>query len=293
VGHAGGVLGSRALLVLMPSLLLVAGPCGTDDPPDPVCEGQGIDTRLDVEYRAGSDVALDLYAPALDEGCEPVPIVVFVHGGGFVTGDKGNRIDDKVELFTGEGWAFASVDYGLAPASVFPEPERDLGAAVAWLRDHAGEFGGDPDRIALTGHSAGAYLVAVATTGPEVDVPCAVSLDTDDFDLPAAMAAGGQPALVLQAHVGTDPAVWEEASPQHRVQRGDGGLPAFLLVTRGTMARRLSNAAFADALRAAGADATVLDARPLTHEQVNEAVGQDGEAIVTPALLDHLEACFS
>jgi acetyl esterase/lipase len=282
------------LLGLSPLLLAASGPCDPPVEPDPVCDGQGVETTLDVAYRDGSDVALDLYAPVRDDGCDPIPIVVYLHGGGFVTGDKGNRIDDKVELFTGQGWAFASVNYRLAPDAQYPGPEEDVAAALDWLRDHAGEFGGDPDRIALTGHSAGAYLTAIVATGPDPGLRCAVSLDTDDFDLPAGIARGGQPAQVLLAHVGSDPAVWEEASPQHRVGRGAprDDLPSFLLVTRGTLARRASNATFAAAIEAAGGTAEVVDARPLTHEEVNEAVGQEGDTLVTPPLLAHLDACL-
>jgi acetyl esterase/lipase len=282
------------LLALTPALLLASGPCDPPVEPDPVCAGQGVTTALDVRYREGADVALDLYTPVMDEGCAPIPIVVYVHGGGFAVGDKANRIQDKVDLFTGEGWAFASVNYGLLPDSTYPEPEDDVAAALDWLRANAGDFGGDPARIALTGHSAGAYLVAVVATGADPGVQCAVSLDTDDFDLPAGIARGGDPAQMLLAHFGTDPAVWQEASPLHRVQRGDAGddLPSFLLVTRGTLARRQSNAQFAAAIQDAGATATVLDARPLSHEGVNEAVGADGESVVTPALLTHLEGCL-
>jgi acetyl esterase/lipase len=227
------------LLGLSPLLLAASGPCDPPVEPDPVCDGQGVETTLDVAYRDGSDVALDPYAPVRDDGCDPIPIVVYLHGGGFVTGDKGNRIDDKVELFTGQGWAFASVNYRLAPDAQYPGPEEDV-------------------------------------------------------DRPAGIARGGQPAQVLLAHVGSDPAVWEEASPQHRVGRGAprDDLPSFLLVTRGTLARRASNATFAAAIEAAGGTAEVVDARPLTHEEVNEAVGQEGDTLVTPPLLAHLDACL-
>ena len=89
---------------------------------------------------------------------------------------------------------------------------------------------------------------------------------------------------------GEDPEVWRAASPVRNVAEG-GGTPRSLVVTRGGEARRATAAAFVDALESAGADATLLDARPLDHAQVNAAVGAPDDQVVTPTLLEFLGDC--
>src|SRR3712207_2977929 len=107
-----------AAVVLVPALLVGLVACDPSPPTDPsaTCRGTGVRTTRDVAYDrvAGVDsklLSLDLYEPVRPGGCGPAPIVVYVHGGGFSIGDKANKISDKVSLFTGEGWVFASVNY--------------------------------------------------------------------------------------------------------------------------------------------------------------------------------------
>ena len=87
-------------------------------PPPPACTPAGATTQSNVRYATSPDVAanlqsLDLSTPNLPAGCTATPVVVYVHGGGFINGDKANSITDKRNLFTGAGWAFASVNYRL------------------------------------------------------------------------------------------------------------------------------------------------------------------------------------
>src|SRR6266545_2547027 len=99
-------------------LFAVVGCSGADGSSESTAAGRCSDHE-DVRYGSSSEAqALDLYLPARCD--EAVPLVVYVHGGGFRRGDKASKVDDKVRLFTGEGWAFASVDYRLGPAGVYP-----------------------------------------------------------------------------------------------------------------------------------------------------------------------------
>ena len=275
------------------------------------CAGKGSTAYRNLRYARADGVtpnlqSLDLYVPRRAASCGPAPVVVWVHGGGFVRGDKANAITDKVRLFTREGWAFASVDYRLAgdprsgkTAGRYPAQQQDLADALRYLRDHAGRYRLRRHDTMLLGHSAGAFLVALEATDvsfvraagvPASSIRCTVPLDTEGYDVPAQIAAGAQRERMFRNAFGADPADWAAASPiraaaTHRPS-GD-----FLLFTRGRIDRFRGNLAFRDVLRAAGAAADVVRVNPLTHAQVNEAVGAPGDTRVTPPLMRFLRAC--
>lgn len=255
-----------------------------------------------AEVPLGVDVdllSLDVYRPELPDGCGPAPVLVWVHGGGWQTGDKSNKVSDKVALAEANGWVFVAVNYRLAPAVQYPAFDDDVAAAIGWIVDHAGELGADTSRIALMGHSAGGGIVSAVSTDERhletvglslSDVACTVSLDTEGYDVAA--GASGRGAAVYEPAFGSNPAVWADASPVHNVAPGKG-IPPFLVVTRG-LANRIEVAqTFADILTAAGIDATVVDANPYTHEDVNDAVGDPTDETITPTLVTFLDDCFS
>ena len=138
--------------------------------------------------------SLDIWSPG--RGCGRAPVVMWVHGGGYRNGDKGNAVADKVRLFNRRGWIFVSVNYRLTrlrdPAGArYPDHYRDVAAAVAWVRAHIARHRGDPRRIALLGHSAGADIVSNVTVNPVWlaerrlslrALRCAAPLDTEGFD---------------------------------------------------------------------------------------------------------------
>lgn len=97
------------------------------------------------------------------------PVLVFVHGGGFVQGDKhveGTPMYDHVGAWAvRHGWTGVTITYRLAPDHTWPAGAEDVAAAVAWVRDNIAEYGGDPSRIVVAGHSAGAVHVASYIAG--------------------------------------------------------------------------------------------------------------------------------
>ena len=89
------------------------------------------------------------------------PVLLFVHGGAWDHGDKKSCAPYAIH-FALRGYVCVSMNYRLAPDAHFPAAVDDVRAAFTWVRDHAAELGGDPDRIALVGQSAGAHLVLLA-----------------------------------------------------------------------------------------------------------------------------------
>jgi acetyl esterase/lipase len=242
---------------------------------------------------------LDVYEPTGVKGKRPV--VVYAHGGSWRTGDKANQILDKVRLFTGEGYVFVSVNYRLSPSPPassnparvkFPDHPHDVGEAIGWISENIDRYGGDPDRIVLLGHSAGAHLVSLVATDRRYvkaygvkpkRLLGVVALDTAAFDVAARADALTSPlgpsglenywnafgSLAEDQAAG----LWAAASP---LTHADSSDPPFLFVTqRARVLRQAINRAMVEAL---GHDP---DSRVLLvdadHEGINAALGADGD----------------
>ncbi|WP_093015890.1 alpha/beta hydrolase [Sphingobium sp. YR768] len=118
-------------------------------------------TVTDVTYGPHERHRLDLYRPQVES---PAPILVFVHGGGFLKGDKGGATDwpnaNVGRMAAQAGFLGVVINYRLAPDNVWPAGSEDVAAVIDWLKANAAQHGGDPDRIVLMGTSAGAVHVA-------------------------------------------------------------------------------------------------------------------------------------
>jgi acetyl esterase/lipase len=122
-----------------------------------------------VEYQrvAGKRIRLDVYAPA--DPPEPGtrrPALVQVHGGGWTVGDKREQGLLLMRYLASEGWVGFNVNYRLSPGATFPDHLVDVKRAVAWIREHADDYGVAPDFVAITGGSAGGHLSALAALTP-------------------------------------------------------------------------------------------------------------------------------
>jgi acetyl esterase/lipase len=107
----------------------------------------------------GPDVRVLVYTPG-DRGVEPLPAILHIHGGGFVSGSADMSDPNSRSYAVDMNCVVVSVDYRLAPETPFPGPVEDCYAALLWLHGAAEEMGIDPERIAVAGESAGAGLVA-------------------------------------------------------------------------------------------------------------------------------------
>jgi arylformamidase len=251
--------------------------------------------HADLSYDLGSPVSpaahnrLDLFVPRRTSA--PRPVVVYVHGGGWQTGDK-RRIGHKARLFTRAGYLFASVNYRLSPPVRglpatdrvrFPDHPHDVGEALGWLTRNVRRFGGDADRLVLIGHSAGAHLASLVGVDPSYGsaygVPAravrgVVSLDTAAFDIAAKADPALRPrpwmfwnAFGMPAEEAAGPR-WASASPITFAGRRD---PAFLLVTQRDRTRVAENRAMLRALGNRHSDSLVTVA--LDHAGINRMLG--------------------
>jgi acetyl esterase/lipase len=127
---------------------------------------KGVRHRRGVEYarRGRRALRLDVYEPAEPRGeHEPLrPAIVQVHGGGWVVGSRVEQGIPLLNHLAGQGWVGFNIDYRLSPRATFPDQVVDVKQAIAWVREHAAEYGADPDFICITGGSAGGHLCALA-----------------------------------------------------------------------------------------------------------------------------------
>jgi acetyl esterase/lipase len=153
--------------------------------------------RRDIEYAKVDDESLKLDA-SVPEGAGPFPVVIVIHGGGWSGGDKGQGMKPFTDPLTDGNFAWFSINYRLAPAHHWPACMDDVRAAIRWVKAHAAEYKGDPERIALLGYSAGGHLAAFANadqndTHVQAVVLCAAPASLQgDIDRPEGLSASLQ-----------------------------------------------------------------------------------------------------
>jgi acetyl esterase/lipase len=152
-----GLLKALAPLAAIAAL----GGCSTVDALNAVEPKGGLTVTHDIAYGEGSRRRLDIYAPRKTSAA-PTPVVVFFYGGGWETGSK-NMYGWVGAALARQGYLVLVPDYRVYPDVRCPTFLEDSARAVRWARDHAADYGGDPGRLVLMGHSAGAYNAAMLT----------------------------------------------------------------------------------------------------------------------------------
>ncbi|MDN3923205.1 alpha/beta hydrolase [Roseateles violae] len=241
----------------------------------------GITTRRDLAYGPhGRFNTLDVLAPA-ERGTAPLPVLLHLHGGGLMIGEKNNEALPLLLHIARAGWIVVTINYRLAPTSKYPAQLEDTKRAIAWIREHAKELGADASFIAATGGSAGATLAALAALTAN-DQRYQPGFEAADTSVQAAVPFYGSYDLVsagalphLEAHVfprsrAEDPQLWRDASASCLVRRD---APPFLIFhgSHDALAPVEDARAFAAALRAASA------APAIYAEQSGAKHGFDGQ----------------
>lgn len=251
--------------------------------------------QLDVPYvqPAHPRQTLDVTAPP--KGSRQ-PVVVWIHGGGWQRGDKA-EVHEKPRAFVERGYVFVSVNYRLLPEATIHEMARDVARAIRWVHDHIREFGGDPERLVVMGHSAGAQLAALVCTDDRhlkaVDLPLSivkacVPVDGDTYDVPWQIATVEERRANIYRQKFGDEASQRDLSPVTHVAR-DKSIPPFLILhvathpeTRGQSERLVQ------ALQAAGVDASAYAAENKDHGSINAELGRPDDP-PTRALFEFLD----
>ena len=155
-------------------------PAGGGDTPGETVPSE-TDGNKNISYASNSAAQVcDIYVP---EDADHCPVIVLVHGGGFMFGDQGMSIIQPVIAKALEkGYAVVSVDYRKATEAVFPAALADVKAAVRFVKAHAMDYGWNPEKITVWGESAGAYLSLMTALTP--DVPELNGDVTDCIDIP-------------------------------------------------------------------------------------------------------------
>ena len=127
-----------------------------------VSEARAQDVKRNIPYAepAHERQVLDVYSP---QGAKDLPVVFWIHGGGWQTGDK-SSVQVKPQAFMDKGFVFVSTNYRLWPGVEMGTIVRDVAKSIHWVHDHIAGHGGDPKRLLVMGHSAGAQLAALICT---------------------------------------------------------------------------------------------------------------------------------
>lgn len=206
-----------------------------------------------VVFDTARQLSLDVYRPASADA-KALPVVVFLYGGSWRNGERAQY------RFVGRRLAQQGVlaivaDYRTTPAAVFPTFVEDAAGAVAWARRHAGEYGGDPARVHLAGHSAGAHIAALIGT----DARYLGAHGLKPRDLAGVIGLSGPYDFEIAGYedVFGPPSQWPRTQPVAFV---DGDEPAFLLVhgTGDTVVESVDSRILAERLRAVGGSAELL-----------------------------------
>src|SRR6516164_3067952 len=258
---------------------------------------QAQEVKRGIPYTKNADKlqTLDVYSPPKAKN---LPVVFWIHGGGWQGGDK-SEVHTKPQVFNGKGFVFVSSNYRLLPKVDMATLTRDVAKSIRWVHDHIAEYGGDPKRLLIMGHSAGAQLAALLCTDERylkeeglsfAIIKGCVPVDGDTYDIPAMIEVAetrcrvhGLPMAKFGHRIkfGNDPAKHKVFSAVTHVAK-DKGIPPFLILyvanhpDVSAQAQRLGNV-----LKDAGVPVTVFGAKETTHNKINADLGRPDDPTTT------------
>ncbi len=251
---------------------------------------------------------LDIYFDT--KKLSPKPVIIWIHGGGWCLGDKTNQMDNKKYLFASLGYILVSINYRLSPFPYqinnpdrikFPVHNTDIADAIKWIYDNISQYGGDPTKIILLGHSAGAHLVALTGTNrsflqqanvPVQNIKGIACIDTKMYDVYDVIQNQNNPDDMYLNAFGTDPQENIDASPIRQLNN-HSYFPKFFIAKRGNFDRINRANQFINALQQAGIEVTEIEANMYSHSEINDAIGAENETVITPALVNFIKNCLN
>lgn len=291
--------------ILIISILFFA--CGKNKEEAPASQYENL--LATVAYKKNDAIesnllSLDIYYNNSKE--EKKPVVIWVHGGAWSSGDKSMQIENKVNLFRRLDYVFVSINYRLSPFPfeinnpnriMYPVHNQDIADAIRWVYDNIGEYGGNSNKIALLGHSAGAHLVSLIGTNSSFlenvelnfsHIKGVAAIDTEAYDVIG--KTQNNSSLYLNAF-GANRNYNLEASPIYNIRNGVS-YPNFFIAKRGDVERITIANNFIDKLMANGVSVSEIDGSTYDHQGINNAIGAPNEFLVSNALEFFLQSCF-
>ena len=252
----------------------------------------------DLPYAGTRDgrQTLDVYAPTERKGH---PVVFWIHGGGWQAGDK-KEVEAKPRAFVDKGYVFVSVNYRLLPEASIKQMAGDVAKALHWVHEHAREYGGDPDSIVVTGHSAGAQLAALVCTDDRYlraeglslsSIKGCVPVDGDTYDVPVQIATVEQKRKDAYRAKFGDEGSQKELSPVTHVAKGKEIAPFLILHVADHPETGGQSQRLATALKEAGMSAAAFPAEGKNHGTINSDLGKPGDG-PTKALFEFLDGAL-
>jgi acetyl esterase/lipase len=238
-----------------------------------------VEVKTNLAYFSGEGAdkyrhRLDLYLP---KGTRDVPVMMFVHGGGFTVGIK-DQYAFVGQVFAAHGIATAVINYRLSPKTSYPGHVQDVARAFAWLRAHVGEYGGKADKIFISGHSAGATLIAMIGADPAYLHDVGESIDHIAGVIPISGSfTQGARSGMFQGYPPAEAEVIRNASAINHVA---GAHPPFLILYGDKDAPRTGQDAeqMAKALKSAGNSADVHEIADHAHMDMITGVMDPADA---------------
>ena len=250
----------------------------------------------DVAFHPDMIPRLDVYSPAEGEGH---PVLIFVHGGSWKDYDK-ELFAPVAQKLLPEGMVVVIPDYTLHPDADFEQMTREVAAAVGWTLENIALYGGDPDRVVVSGHSAGAHLSALALLDPRFldsmghsnDEICGWIGMSGPYDIQAEyeywVDKGATPEVILEVMGGQEN--FEQASP---LSYARPDLPP-LLIIHGDEDKTVPveiSIDFHKALQAAGASSSLIIYNGAGHSDFLFAALTDDSARVVRDIAEFVQGC--
>lgn len=241
----------------------------------------GSSVLKDQAYGNKSEQKLDLYIPSKKFLKPNAPILVMVHGGAWMFGDKAHHpvVANKINHWLKKGFLFASINYQMSRSPNPLDQVEDIEAAIAYISANAQKYGADPKKIILMGHSAGAHLISLINSNsmfsknyPHNNWLGVISLDSAAFDLVEIMER--KHYRFYDRVFGSDKKFWESTSPIYQLNQKIS--PTFLICSTKRSDSCPQAEAFSKKAISLGSISQVLKV-PLSHVDVNLNLGLEND----------------
>lgn len=255
-----------------------------------ICSAQKLTSDVPYVENGHERQILDIYTRE-KAAADSLPVLFWIHGGGWQVGDKSD-VALKPKVLTERGFVFVSTNYRLLPDVEMDVLIRDVAKSLGWVHRNIAKYGGDPNRIFVGGHSAGAQLAALVCIddrylqeeGVSFDVlKGCVPVDGDTYDIPKiimtaelrqALYGGRMPTFGHRQKFGNDPEKHVDFSAVTHVAKNKGIPPFLILYFSGNPDTRAQARRLEAVLKEADIPATAYGKRDSNHSRLNNDLGK-------------------